>query len=195
MKYYLKKIMVVATGSIMMSFGITLYLNAGLGVDPLTVFTSGMAHTTGLTVGKASLVIMAVLICILLFLDRKRIGLGTVLNAGIIGVSVDLFLGMQFLKVHTLPVSIMMLAVAALIFGIGVGIYISAGLGEGAVDAIMVLLHNRSKINIRWIKIGLDICLTVLGMLLGGQLGIGTIVGVLATGPVIEQTLKRIAHK
>lgn len=195
MKYYLKKIMVVAAGSIMMSFGITLYLNAGLGVDPLTVFTSGMAHTTGLTVGKASLVIMAVLICILLFLDRKRIGLGTVLNAGIIGVSVDLFLGIQFLKVHTLPVSIMMLAVAALIFGIGVGIYISAGLGEGAVDAIMVLLHNRSKINIRWIKIGLDICLTVLGMLLGGQLGIGTIVGVLATGPVIEQTLKRIAHK
>ncbi len=195
MKGYLTKIFIVAAGSLMMSIGIALYLNAGLGADPLTVFTSGVAHTTGLTVGKASLAIMAVLICVLFFLDRKRIGLGTVLNAGIIGVSVDIFLGLDFLKVNSLAASVIMLIITAVLFGMGVAVYISAGLGEGAVDAIMVLLHNRTKINIRWIKIGLDICLLTLGALLGGKIGAGTVVGVLATGPVIEYTLKLIKSR
>lgn len=190
MKNYLTKVLIVAAGSIMMSVGIALYLNAGLGVDPLTVFTSGMAHMTGFTVGKASISIMIVLICILFFLDRKRIGLGTVLNAGLVGILVDVFLSLEFLKVHSLWASIAMLAVAAVLFGMGVGVYISAGLGEGAVDAVMVLVHNRVKINIRWVKIGLDICLLVFGALMGGKLGIGTIVGVLTTGPIVEQTLK-----
>lgn len=195
MKDYLKKIGVVALGSIMMSIGIALYLNAGIGADPLTVFTSGMANTTGLSVGKASLSIMAVLICLIFFLDRKRIGLGTVLNAGIIGVFVDIFLNMDFLKINSLPASAIMLSTAAFLFSIGVGVYISAGLGEGAVDAIMVLLHNRTGINIRWVKIGLDICLLVLGGLLGGRLGIGTVVGVLATGPIVDRTLKVLKNQ
>lgn len=192
MKQYINKIIVVAVGSILMSIGIALYLNAGHGADPLTAFTSGLAKTAGLTVGRASLSIMAGLVIIIFFLDKKRIGLGTVLNAALIGFFVDIFLGLKILKTDSLLGSIIMLAAAAMIFGIGVGIYISAGLGEGAVDAIMILLHEKTKVKVRWVKMGLDVCLLIIGGLLGGKLGAGTVVGVLATGPVVEQTLNKI---
>jgi uncharacterized membrane protein YczE len=192
---YIIKIIIVAVGSVLMSLGITFYLNAGLGADPLTVFTSGVSSTLGLSVGSASICIMGTVMLFIFFIERRRLGLGTIMNALIIGWFIDIFMKLEFLHPSSIAISILMIAMAAIMLGVGMGIYISGGLGEGAVDAIMILLSDRMKANLRWVKIVMDIFLLVAGGLLGGRMGVGTVVGVLATGPIVEMTIGIIKKK
>ena len=194
MKKFSIKVLIVLLGTLMMSIGITLYLQADLGVDPFSAFVSGVSNVTGLSYGRSSQTWMVILIVLAFFLEKERLGFGTIINGLLTGFFVDLFLGMGAFETAGMVSQVVTLVLASIVMAMGIGIYISGDLGEGPPEAIMVILHHRFKFNIKWTKIGMDLVLLLLGAILGGQLGVGTVVGVIVTGPIVEKTCKAI-HK
>lgn len=192
MNNIIKKSTIVILGLMVMALGIVLYLKSNLGVDPLTAFMDGLAKTFSISIGRASQGLMFFLIIIIFFVERKRLGIGTILNALLVGVFIDLFMNIGFLNPVNQFLAFILLISGVILLAVGIAIYISVGFGEGAVDAIMVMIDSRLNMEMKWIKILLDGLLFVLAFLLRGQIGIGTIVGMLLTGPIIGLTLKKI---
>ena len=178
-------------GLMIMSFGIAMYLKAGLGANPLTTFTQGVAKTINISVGRASQFIMFCTMIIIFFIERERIGIGTIINAILTGEFINLFMKINFnnsMMIHN--ISILMIGI--LTFAIGLGMYVMAGLGEGAIDSIMIILQNRLNINIKKSRMILDIILVISGFLLGGDIGVGTILGMILTGIIMGRTMEII---
>ncbi len=185
----IRRLLIVVLGSIIMSAGISFYLKAGYGADPLSVFISGLAKITGITYGRASASFMLMLAVLMFFLDRRRLGAGTIMNALLVGIFVDIFMLFDIFALLPLSFAPVLLLAAIVVTGIGLGVYISAGLGEGASDAMMIYLHNKFNLQVRWVRMLMDFIYLILGALLGGQLGIGTVLSMLFTGIIIDKTL------
>ena len=123
------------------------------------------------------------------FLDRRRLGAGTIMNALLVGIFVDIFMLFDIFALLPLSFAPVLLLAAIVVTGIGLGVYISAGLGEGVSDAMMIYLHNKFNLQVRWVRMLMDFIYLILGALLGGQLGIGTVLSMLFTGIIIDKTL------
>lgn len=188
---YLTRIVFVLIGLTLLSFGVVLYLKAGLGVDAFTVFYGGIARTFHISIGRALQICLVILVTVVAFLDRTRLGIGTVMHALLVGVFIDLLLKLNFIpSPSSLALSAITLLAGIFCVGSGLAMYIKAGLGVGAIDALMLILYERTKRDIKWVRIGIDCTLATTGFLLGGPLGIGTVAGVLLTGPVTGTMMK-----
>lgn len=185
------KILIVTLGLLIASTGIVLYMRSGLGVDAFSVFCGGMAHVLGISFGASLQLCLIALVVVIAFMDRSMLGIGTVMHAVLMGFFIDILSGSGLIPASATPVEALAFVVCGvLLTGTGLAVYIKAGLGYGAIDALMFILHAKLRREIRWIKIGLDFVLAATGFLLGGSFGITTIVGVLFTGPVIQFFLR-----
>lgn len=182
-------------GLVVMSLGIALFIRANLGANPLTTFTNGIALNLNISVGLASQLLMLSLVGIVYLLDKTRIGVGTVINGISTGFFIDIFLNL-LPKVDSHSLSAWFLLVfACILFSIGLGIYVAADLGEGAVDSFMVIFRDRCRIGLKEARILLDVLLVVFGFLLGSHIGIGTVIGMIATGPIMNKTIQLVKRK
>ena len=169
------------------TFGIGLMLESGLGVPPWDVLHQGLAVQFGSTVGIMSIWVSVAVILLWIPL-RERLGLGTVFNAIVIGVMIDI-------SVALLPTADGWPAWLMLIGGIGsigvaTGMYIGANMGPGPRDGLMTAIAKRG-ISIRLTRWGLEIIVLIVGWLMGGTFGIGTIAFALSMGPIVHVTLPR----
>ena len=184
------KIVIVAAGLFLVALGVIFFLKAGLGVDSFTIFYEGVALTLSISTGRALQLSLIVLVIIIFFIDRSRLGIGTLMHAFLTGIYIDLLLSVNVPGPSGLLGSSLLLVLAVITVGSGLALYIFGGLGVGAVDALMLILHKKTGKDIKWVRIGLDSSLVLLGYLLGGPFGIGTFIAMLLTGPVIEAVLK-----
>jgi len=184
----IRRIFIVILGSLIMSAGISFYLKAGYGADPLSVFISGLAGKTGISYGQTSASFMLVLAVLIFFLDKRRLGIGTIMNALLVGIFVDVFMLLDPYALLPLSFAPVVLLAGILVTGIGLGVYISAGLGEGASDAMMVYIHKKFNFRVSRVRMAMDFVYLILGGLLGGKLGIGTVLSMLFTGFIIAKT-------
>lgn len=184
------RVIMVVFGSAVMGLSIDLLVMAGFGLDPLSLFQAGLSRVFGITLGRASQLLMVSIMAVLFVLDRKRIGIGAVLNSILVGYFVNLF-------ARCLPMDGFWslwarggTAVAGfLLMGFGIGTYIAAHLGEAGIDALMVYFAEKCKLPLRNARIGLDILLAVTGFLMGGSLGWGTLVSMAVNGYLIQLTV------
>lgn len=174
--------------------GITLIIRAELGAAPWDVFHTGVSELTGLGTGVIIILTGVALLALWVPL-RERPGLGTVLNATVIGAVVDLTLpivGEPDALVARFP---MMLGGIVLI-AIGSGFYIGAGLGPGPRDGLMTGLSKRSlagrSISIRGARTFVEVVVLVIGVALGGAIGIGTAAFAVGIGPLVQMFLPRL---
>ena len=173
-------------GFALIGMGIALVIEAELGAAPWDVLHQGVARRSGLTIGTAG-----VLVGLVVFLAwiplRLRPGVGTFLNAVILGPAVDL--SMWALPApHTLPLRWLALLGGTVLLGAGAGFYIGAGLGPGPRDGLMTGLAARGW-PVRWVRTGLEVVALVAGWALGGVVGIGTVVVALGIGHVVAPAL------
>jgi uncharacterized membrane protein YczE len=181
---------IVVLGLLIASTGVSFYLKSGLGVDAFSVFCGGLAKLLHISFGLALQISSFFLIAIIAVIDRSLLGIGTVMHALLMGVFIDVITRLGLIQSSGAPLqSIFYVGIGVLLVGFGLAIYIKAGIGSGALDATMFLLHKKSRIELRWIKIGLDFFLACFGYLLGGALGITTLVTVLLTGPIIQRSM------
>jgi uncharacterized membrane protein YczE len=179
----------VIVGSIIMGGGIAFEAKSKFGLDALSLFNEGMGKLLGVPLGTASQLIVVSIIVILFFIDRKRVGIGSIANGILVGASANFFMPLVNQLNESFLLKVSMLIIGILLVSIGIGIYVSAGLGEGGFDAWMMYAAEKLKKEVRFVRITMDICLVAVGTLLGGSIGLGTLIATLSYGPIIQYTL------
>jgi uncharacterized membrane protein YczE len=177
-------------GLILFGVGIGLMLQSGLGVPPWDVLHQGLATRLGLTVGIWSIIVSAAVLLLWLPLGEPY-GLGTLLNAVIIGVVLDLTAIVLPDASSTLVAWVMLLG-GTLLIGVASGLYIGANLGPGPRDGLMTGIAKRGP-SIRLTRATIEIAVLIIGWLMGGTFGVGTIVFAVAVGPLVQFFLPRLA--
>jgi uncharacterized membrane protein YczE len=166
------------------ALSIALMIRGGLGLGPWDAFHVGIHRLTGMTVGMASIVVGIVIIAISLRL-KARLGPATIANMVLVGVFTDLAL--RVLP----PASSFALGVLHHVAGIGLiglssGMYLGAQLGAGPRDGLMTALAARYGWSISRTRTAIELSVLAFGWLMGGKLGIGTVMFAVAVGPSVQ---------
>jgi uncharacterized membrane protein YczE len=163
---------------------------AGLGLDPWDVLHQGLSRTFGLGIGTW-VIVASFLVLLGWWPLRQRPGVGTVANAVVIGVVIDVVLAL-FEPPQALWARAALLAAGVAGNGVATGLYIGAGLGPGARDGLSTGIAARGH-SMRVVRTCVEATVLVTGFLLGGTLGIGTVVYALAIGPITHRTIPALA--
>ncbi|MBU8816201.1 hypothetical protein KL864_09800 [Mycolicibacterium goodii] len=163
-------------------------VRAGLGLDPWDVFHQGLTRHTPLTIGLASAVVGVVVLLAWIPL-RNRPGIGTIANVIVIAVTVDAVLAV--LPAPTaMPVRIAMMVGAVVLNAISTVLYIGAGLGPGPRDGLMTGLVARTGLSVRLVRTCIEATVLAAGWLMGGTVGVGTVLYAFGIGPLVQLFLK-----
>lgn len=177
------------TGLVLLGVGLALTVAADLGVAPWDVLHQGLSERLGITIGTASIGV-GVLILLLWLPLRERPGLGTVLNVFVIGTTMDLTLAV----VDTPGSSwgqMSLLVLGVWLWGPGSGLYLGVDLGAGPRDGLMTGLARRG-LRVGPVRSGIEATALLSGFLLGGSVGIGTVVFAVGVGPNVAWWLPRL---
>lgn len=183
-----ERIVRCVVGLVVFGVGISLLIDAHLGAAPWDVFHTGVAELTGVAVGQVTIIVGVVLLLLWIPLG-ETMGLGTILNAVVIGVVVDIALPL-LPEPELIVVRTAMMIGGVVVIAIGSGLYIGAGLGPGPRDGLMTGFAKRG-ISIRFARTAIEIVVLVVGVLLGGAIGVGTAVFAIGIGPLVQVFLPR----
>lgn len=168
---------------------VALMVTADLGLGPWDVLHQGISRRVGISIGIATILVGATVL-MMWFPLRERPGIGTITNVIVIGTTVDVVLSLLSTP-DALWQRWMMLLIAVPLLSIGVGLYLGAGLGPGPRDGVMTGLARRG-LPIGVARTGIEMTALVLGWLLGGTVGIGTIYIAAGIGPMVHVTVPRL---
>ena len=192
MKRTTLKLVKLIVGLFLYAVGIVMTINAGLGLAPWDVFHQGLSNHLNITMGMASIVVGGIVI-ILNILLGQAVGWATIANMLLIGIFMDiLMLNNLIPSFGSFIPNLMLLLIGILIEGVGCWLYISAGLGAGPRDGLMVILTKRTGKSVRLIKIITEVAATSIGYILGGSIGLGTLIMAVLGGPIFQQVFKII---
>lgn len=161
-------------------------LLAGLGVGPWDVLHQGLSRTFGLGVGTWSIIVSGVVLLAWIPL-RQRPGIGTVANAVLVGLVIDLVLGVAH-PPSGLAARLVLVLLGVPLNALATGAYIGAGLGPGPRDGLTTGMAARGH-SIRVVRTTVELSVLAVGALLGGSLGLGTVLYALGIGPLTHLTI------
>lgn len=182
--FLFKRLLPLLIGFVIWGLAVALQVRAELGLSPWDVFHQGLGNRLGITIGMAG-VVTSVGVLLLWIPLRMKPGLGTVLNALVIGPSADFFLTI-LPPVDDLVIRWAFLLIGILLMGVGSALYLPARLGAGPRDGVMVGLNRKYGFSIRFARTIVEVCALIIGWFLGGTVGLGTLVGALGIGPTIQ---------
>jgi uncharacterized membrane protein YczE len=168
-------------GLVLYGISSSLLVLAGLGLDPWDVFHQGLSRTFGLAIGTWAIIVGAAVLLLWIPL-RQRPGLGTVSNVVLVGLTMNVVLGHVHAP-HAMTLRVACLVCGVFLNGVATGAYIGAGLGPGPRDGLMTGIAARGH-SIRLVRTGLELTVLLTGWLLGGTVGVGTVVYALSIGPL-----------
>ncbi|MEW2302943.1 hypothetical protein AB0958_23705 [Streptomyces sp. NPDC006655] len=178
--------------------GLTLYgvssallVVAGLGLEPWGVLHQGLARHTGIDIGTVAIIVGAAVLVLWIPL-RQRPGLGTISNVFVIGLAMNATLAVVP-AVHGFALRVPLMAAGIVLNGAATGLYIAASFGPGPRDGLMTGLHRRTGRSIRLIRTGIEVAVVVTGFVLGGTVGVGTLLYAVSIGPLAQLFLKAFA--
>jgi uncharacterized membrane protein YczE len=165
-------------------------VHSRLGNSPWTVFAQGVANHTGLAIGTATIVI-SFFVMLLWIPLAQRPGFGTVMNAVFVGLAIDVMLPL-------LPgpgglggrVAYVLMGIGCV--ALGSGLYLTARLGPGPRDGLMTGLHFRTGRSLRFLRAMIEGTVLVIGAILGGRVGIGTVAFAVLIGPGVQAAVKAL---
>lgn len=182
-----RRITQLLIGLALYGLSLAIFIRAGLGLDPWDVFHQGVAAKIGWSIGTV-VVVVSFLVLLLWIPLRQMPGFGTLANAILVGVFADVGLALIPTSSH-LGGQIAMLTGAVVLNGIASACYIGARLGPGARDGLMTGLARRTGWSVRLSRTLIEVVVLGAGWLLGGSVGVGTVVYALAIGPVVQLLL------
>jgi uncharacterized membrane protein YczE len=180
------RLCVLVTGLFLCASGIVAFLEAELGLPPWDVLHQGLAEQTPLSFGAANVAVSVVVLAASALLGA-RIGLGTVLNALLIGtfvIGLTAIEAVDELSDSALGGRVVLMSAALALFGVGSALYIGADLGAGPRDSLMVVASRRLDVRLGVSRTAIELVALVAGVVLGGTVGVGTLVYALAIGPL-----------
>lgn len=188
MKQLPKRILMSVIGVLLCGVAVAMLRTADMGTDPYTVFILGIANLMHSTYHTVYIVMTALLLLVTVLLDRKFIGIATVINLFLIGPVCDgtfaLIAGMGFHA--TLSGRIFMLLGALLILCVASSLYFTANLGVSAYDAMALIAAKRKIAPFRVCRVVTDLACVIVGFSLGATIGVGTVLVAFCMGPLIQ---------
>lgn len=187
----LKSILEAAFGLFLFGFGVHLTIRANIGVGPWDAFHLGLSGQLHILYGTASVTVSLIILLIDLLL-REKIGVGMILDAFLVGKTVDLFDWLGVIPVPSSPAaSLLMLFIGMCVMGFSQYLYMKTGLGCGPRDTLLVGLKRRlRKLPIGVISIAILAAVTFTGWLLGGPIGVGTVLCAGLEGPIMQEAFR-----
>ncbi len=183
---YFQRFCKLIIGLFIVSIAIVLLMQANVGYAPWEVFSAGFARLTKLQVGTVT-VLVGLVIVIIDYLAKEKIGFGTILNMLLLGVFMNLIFGMKIIPLATnILYSTLMLFIGLVFIGIGSFLYMTAGFGAGPRDTLMVLLMRKTGFSLGACRGTVEVTVAIIGFFLGGQVGIGTIILALSIGYFVQ---------
>lgn len=190
MKKILNLIIRITLGFLLCACGTVMALNSNLGLSPWDVFHQGLTNVTGLTMGQAS-IIVGVVIVIATSLLGLKVGLGTIANMIVIGCFIDLIIYIKIIPVcNNLFTGIIMLIGSLFASAIGSYLYIGCEMGCGPRDGLMMALVKLTGKSISIIRFCIEIGALIIGWILGGFVGVGTLVTAFGIGYCVQVIYK-----
>ncbi|MEV5190545.1 YczE/YyaS/YitT family protein [Streptomyces werraensis] len=168
-----------------------LLVRSGLGLEPWNVLHQGLSERTGLSMGVV-LTAVGALVLLLWIPLRQRPGLGTVSNVLVIGVAMDATLAVVP-DAHGMAVRMALMASGIVLNGAATGLYIAARFGPGPRDGLMTGLNRRTGVSVRLVRTAIEITVVVTGFVLGGTVGVGTLLYAVTIGPLAQLFLRVFA--
>ncbi len=180
----------LALGLVLFGLSLSLFVQADLGADPWTVFSQGLSRRTGLSIGTVTVLTSVAVLGAWVPL-RQRPGVGTIANALVVGPVLDLGVAV-FPEPTALGAQLAFVLVAIVGAAIGTGFYIGAGWGPGPRDGLMTGFAERG-IPIGRARVGIEVTVLVIGLVLGGVVGVATALYALGIGPLVQRVLPRLS--
>lgn len=212
LKEILIRIIILFIGLAIAHLGVTLFLLANLGADPFNVLVQGIFRTLNnvidwslLTHGNTHVAICFIIIIALLFIDKSYIKIGTILCMIFGGPIIDFFtliLSGPFGSITSLVGKIIINGLGCIILAFGMTIVMKSDAGTGPNDLVSIVLADKLKKNFGVIRISVDVSFVLVGFILGGSFGIGTLICAFLVGPVAniflpfnEKWIQNVLHK
>ncbi|MGE2953179.1 YczE/YyaS/YitT family protein [Klebsiella pneumoniae] len=183
----LRRLLQLYIGLVLYGVSTALFVHANLGADPWDVFHLGVAKQLGISFGTV-IILTGVAVLLLWIPIRQMPGLGTVSNVIVLGLAADATLAV-LPPLESLVARSALLAGAIVLNAIATGMYIGAGFGPGPRDGLMTGLHARTGWSLRGIRTAIELSVLLIGWLLGGKFGVGTVIYALSIGPLIQLCL------
>ena len=178
-------------GLVGLALGVALVLTANVGLGPWPVFHEGVSLRSGLSFGRVMQFTGLLVIVLGYLLSGVKPGLGTLLNMVLVGLWVDLFTAQGWFPVADGFLWGTAQCLLGIVFvGLSSGLYITAGLGAGPRDGLVLGLSQTLKLSVRKVRALLELSVLVTGFLLGGSVGLGTVLFALLIGPLMQFALR-----
>lgn len=185
-----RRLLRLVAGLWLFGIGEALIVHADLGNSPWTVFAQGISEHTPLSIGTATIVLSFLVLAAWIPL-RQPPGLGTILNAILIGIAIDVTLPL-LPATDALGWRALLVAAGIAIIATGSGFYLTSYLGPGPRDGLMTALHRRTGRSLRLWRTVIESMALVAGFLLGGVVGVGTVAYALLIGPGVQAAVARL---
>jgi uncharacterized protein len=180
-------LVVLIVGLYAFGTGEALIVQGGLGVSPWTVLAQGLSTILPVSIGVATFLVSAVVLLLWIPL-RERPGLGTIANAIVIAVALQV--GVAVIPAPTgWPAQLVLVLLGIAMIGLGSGLYLTTNLGPGPRDGWMTGLHLRTGWPVGRVRLGIEVVVLAVGWLLGGTVGLGTVLFAVLIGPAVAQGL------
>ena len=176
-------------GLVLFGLSMGLLIAADLGLDPWDVFHQGLAEKSGIRFGWVVILVGAAVLLAWIPL-RQRPGIGTVSNVVVVGLAVDAALAVLPEPEH-LAVRSALLVAGIVLNGVATGLYVGAGLGPGPRDGLMTGLARRGR-SIRVVRTSIEVAVLAVGWLMGGTVGVGTVLFAVTIGPLVHFFIPRL---
>ena len=186
------RILILFFGLAIFGLGDSLFIQAGIGNAPWTVFAEGLTYKTGMSIGFATFVI-SVFVLLLWIPLKERPGFGTLSNIVLIATFIELGTHI-FPEANSFAVGIIYNFIGISLVGIGSALYITCGLGPGPRDGAMTGLHYRTGVRVGRVRMAIEVTVLAIGFLMGGTVGVGTALFALFIGQSVAISLGILAR-
>lgn len=198
MKKKIQTILAIIISILLTGLGVALFVHANLGSDTLTVFVDGLHRVLDCSYGAASRIYNLIVLVIALIVSRKNIGWATIVYALSVGFTMDYFEKLlQPLQIQNADMITRLICVCLgqICFGITYALLIKYRRGMNQIDAISYAIVDKTGISFKWVRTGMDVLLLTSGWLLGGVVGVGSIIAMTTTGVLVDFILNVMSYK
>jgi uncharacterized membrane protein YczE len=182
-----RRLVQLLVGLVAYGASLAFMVRGGLGLAPWDVLHSGVAGLLPLTLGQA-VVGMSFVVLLLWIPLREKPGIGTVANSLLVGLSADATLSVLD-EPAALPLRLLLLVGGVVLCAVATAMYIGSHFGRGPRDGLMTGLVRRTGLSTRVVRTGIELTVVLLGWLLGGAVGLGTVLFAVAIGPLVQPML------
>lgn len=193
-KGFIKKIVIMNIGFFLCALGMIMTLRANLGAGPWETFHKGLSTLTGLSFGRMSQIVGLLIILGGMYLHMIP-GIATILNMFFIGFYADMIEASGLISIPgNYPLQLLLLLGGMVINCLGIYVYLAEGLGAGPRDGLMIGLVQKTNLSVTVIKSAIEVTVLLLGILLGGPYGVGTVIAALGQGYILDMIFNKFKY-